>query len=115
MFDERRQRVTGIDKSYPLQPITTRPMPNATSRPVKATTVMKFLIRFVLVGVAMLNHRYRNERTCRRRQVFSFSIAMTLSTTRNQIHFMRHFISFIRDSAKTKSKFFVCVHFRRRP
>lgn len=42
MFDERRQRVTGIDKSYPLQPITSRPMPNAAaSRPVKATTVMK--------------------------------------------------------------------------
>lgn len=50
MFDERRQRVAGIDKSYPLQPITTRPMPNAVSRPVKATTVMKF--RFVLMGVA---------------------------------------------------------------
>lgn len=27
MFDERRQRSTGIDKSYPLQPITTRAPP----------------------------------------------------------------------------------------
>lgn len=24
MFDERRQRVTGIDKSYPLQPISSK-------------------------------------------------------------------------------------------
>lgn len=52
MFDERRQQVVrGIDKSYPLQPITTRPMPNAVSRPVKATTVMKLLVKFVLVGI----------------------------------------------------------------
>lgn len=27
MFDERRQRSTGIDKSYPLQPITTKTSP----------------------------------------------------------------------------------------
>lgn len=28
MFDERRQRVTGIDKSYPLQPISSKASPN---------------------------------------------------------------------------------------
>lgn len=61
MFDERRQRVAGIDKSYPLQPITTRPMPNVVSRPVKATTVMKF--RFALVGVAKFNRRCENMKT----------------------------------------------------
>lgn len=63
MFDERRQRVIGIDKSYPLQPITTRPMPNAASRPVKATTVMKIFhvpadvaVRMFIVQSAMREH-----------------------------------------------------------
>lgn len=28
MFDERRQRVTGIDKSYPLLPISYKFVPN---------------------------------------------------------------------------------------
>lgn len=31
MFDERRQRVAGIDKGYPLQPIQTRVTPNASA------------------------------------------------------------------------------------
>lgn len=51
MFVERRQRVIGIDKSYPLLPITTRSMPNAVSRPIKVTTVMNFLVKFVLGDV----------------------------------------------------------------
>lgn len=48
MFDERRQRVTGIDKSYPLQPIPTRTMSNGVSRSVKATPVMKLFRHFSL-------------------------------------------------------------------
>lgn len=35
MFDERRQRVTGIDKSYPLQPISSKISPNNGARQIK--------------------------------------------------------------------------------
>lgn len=38
MFDERRQRVTGIDKSYPLQPISTKTSANSAPR---TTTVSR--------------------------------------------------------------------------
>lgn len=37
MFDERRQRVTGIDKSYPLQPIPSKTASNHSGRQVKNT------------------------------------------------------------------------------
>lgn len=37
MFDERRQRVTGIDKSYPLQPISTKTLPSNSGRQLKNT------------------------------------------------------------------------------
>lgn len=70
MFDERRQRVTGIDKSYPLQPITTRPMPNTISRPVKATTVMKFFPHFVRRRRSIICYRYQT--ICRRQLLFFF-------------------------------------------
>lgn len=35
MFDERRQRTTGIDKSYPLQPISS----NTRKSPLAASSV----------------------------------------------------------------------------
>jgi hypothetical protein len=35
MFDQRRQRVTGIDKSYPLQPISTK---SPTAEPASSLT-----------------------------------------------------------------------------
>lgn len=42
MFDERRQRVTGIDKSYPLQPISTRASPNySVTRQIRTTVSRK--------------------------------------------------------------------------
>ncbi|XP_055322298.1 uncharacterized protein LOC129578157 isoform X2 [Sitodiplosis mosellana] len=41
MFDERRQRVTGIDKSYPLQPISSRIVSNNSGRQTKNTTSVK--------------------------------------------------------------------------
>ncbi|XP_031617765.1 ankyrin repeat-containing protein kinase A isoform X2 [Contarinia nasturtii] len=41
MFDERRQRVTGIDKSYPLQPISSKNGPNNSGRQAKNTTFVK--------------------------------------------------------------------------
>lgn len=37
MFDERRHRVAGIDKSYPLQPISVKTTPNSVGRQVKST------------------------------------------------------------------------------
>lgn len=40
MFDERRQRVTGIDKSYPLQPISTKTLPSNSGRQLKNTVIM---------------------------------------------------------------------------
>lgn len=40
MFDERRQRVTGIDKSYPLQPISSRTVPNNSGRQAKNTVMI---------------------------------------------------------------------------
>lgn len=45
MFDERRQRSTGIDKSYPLQPIAPR-----TSPSVSKTTVTTTVRRTTTVG-----------------------------------------------------------------
>lgn len=47
MFDERRQRTTtGIDKSYPLQPITSRKSPTPASNMVKSNSVILFLLLF---------------------------------------------------------------------
>lgn len=41
MFDERRQRVTGIDKSYPLQPIPTKNVSNSSGgRQAKNTVIV---------------------------------------------------------------------------
>lgn len=40
MFDERRQRVTGIDKSYPLQPISTKNVSNSSGRQAKNTVIV---------------------------------------------------------------------------
>lgn len=45
MFDERRQRVVGIDKSYPLQPISAKETPNNTVRQVKTTVKINKPIR----------------------------------------------------------------------
>lgn len=39
MFDERRQRVTGIDKSYPLQPISSKIVSNHSGRQAKNTVI----------------------------------------------------------------------------
>lgn len=39
MFDERRQRVIGIDKSYPLQPITSKTVSNNLGRQIKNTVI----------------------------------------------------------------------------
>lgn len=40
MFDERRQRVTGIDKSYPLQPIPSKIVSNHSGRQNKNTVIV---------------------------------------------------------------------------
>lgn len=43
MFDERRQRVTGIDKSYPLQPIPSKIVSNHSGRQAKNTVIVHIL------------------------------------------------------------------------
>lgn len=44
MFDERRQRVTGIDKSYPLQPIASKNVSNNSGRQAKNTVIILYPI-----------------------------------------------------------------------
>lgn len=44
MFDERRQRVTGIDKSYPLQPISSKVVTNNSGRQIKNTVMRCYFI-----------------------------------------------------------------------
>lgn len=41
MFDERRQRSTGIDKSYPLKPISLGTSANSESRTIKTFNTQK--------------------------------------------------------------------------
>lgn len=54
MFDERRQRVTGIDKSYPLQPISSKIVSNNASRQAKNTVIVqKYLYIHILRNVCI--------------------------------------------------------------
>lgn len=65
MFDERRQRTTtGIDKSYPLQPITTRKSPTPASNMMKSNSVISvFPITSInLMSKIRLKPEYFNRR-----------------------------------------------------
>lgn len=60
MFDERRQRTTtGIDKSYPLQPITSRKSPTPATSMVKSNSVISF-INFVQLNLILNENENQN-------------------------------------------------------